>query len=143
MLGPIGQFFIEPLDKYGDQEWSNSYTTALRIVKKESGNSRFRKTTKKSSSNAKRRTLPDIPINLPAEKVFRRVQLSHLGDTWEQVKKPRSLNDGSEFHFSWDGENRSITVNDEAGNAVAGIQGFWFAWFAFHPDTEVFKAAES
>jgi hypothetical protein len=25
---------------------------------------------------------------------------------------------------------------------VAAIQGFWFAWFAFHPDTEVFRASD-
>ncbi|MCP4331850.1 MAG: DUF3179 domain-containing protein [Gammaproteobacteria bacterium] len=50
---------------------------------------------------------------------------------------------GTRFNFEWDTNNRSITVTDTTGQAVAGIQGFWFAWFAFHPDTEVFKAAGS
>jgi len=50
---------------------------------------------------------------------------------------------GRSFNFDWDSENRSITITDNAGKAVAGIQGFWFAWFAFHPDTQVFKAADS
>ena len=35
VLGPLGQFFIEPLDPYGDQAWSNEYQTTLRIVKRE------------------------------------------------------------------------------------------------------------
>lgn len=48
---------------------------------------------------------------------------------------------GKQFHFDWDSANRSIEVSDAAGNKVAAIQGFWFAWFAFHPDTELFKAA--
>ena len=48
---------------------------------------------------------------------------------------------GSRFNFEWDSENRSITITDDKGEAVAGIQGFWFAWFAFYPDTEVFKAS--
>ena len=50
---------------------------------------------------------------------------------------------GKRFNFEWDTNNRSITVTDTTGQAVAGIQGFWFAWFAFHPDTEVFKATGS
>ena len=52
-----------------------------------------------------------------------------------------SLN-GTRFDFEWDSANRSLGVTDAQGNAVAGIQGFWFAWFAFHPDTAVFRAAE-
>ena len=48
---------------------------------------------------------------------------------------------GTRFDFEWDSENRSIAVSNADGEPVAGIQGFWFAWFAFHPDTEVFKAA--
>ncbi len=50
---------------------------------------------------------------------------------------------GSAFNFDWDSANRSISITDSAGNQVAGIQGFWFAWFAFHPDTQVFRAGES
>jgi hypothetical protein len=50
---------------------------------------------------------------------------------------------GRSFNFAWDSENRSVTITDNAGKAVAGIQGFWFAWFAFHPDTQLFKAADS
>ena len=49
----------------------------------------------------------------------------------------------SRFNFEWDSDNRSIRVTDPDGKPVAGIQGFWFAWFAFHPDTEVFKAGDS
>ena len=45
---------------------------------------------------------------------------------------------GRLFNFDWDGDNRSITITDSRGKLVAGIQGFWFAWFTFHPDTEVF-----
>jgi len=50
---------------------------------------------------------------------------------------------GKRFDFAWDTANRSVTVTDADGRPVAGIQGFWFAWFAFHPDTEIFKAAGS
>ena len=47
---------------------------------------------------------------------------------------------GKRFDFRWDAQNRSLTVADEYGRPVAAIQGFWFAWVAFHPDTEVLSA---
>ncbi len=47
---------------------------------------------------------------------------------------------GKNITVSWDNENRSVHLYDSAGKEIAGIQGFWFAWFAFHPDTEVFRA---
>jgi hypothetical protein len=50
---------------------------------------------------------------------------------------------GTRFNFAWDTENRSITITDTGDLEVASIQGFWFAWFAFHPDTEIFKASGS
>ena len=47
---------------------------------------------------------------------------------------------GKNITVSWDSENRSVHLYDSSGGEIAGIQGFWFAWFAFHPDTEVFRA---
>ena len=47
---------------------------------------------------------------------------------------------GIEITISWDSENQSVTLSDVNGTEIAGIQGFWFAWFAFHPDTLIFKA---
>ena len=49
---------------------------------------------------------------------------------------------GNNITVKWDSANRSVTILDSAGQEIAGIQGFWFAWFAFHPDTKVFHAGE-
>ena len=49
---------------------------------------------------------------------------------------------GVTLSFSWDSANRNVTITDIDGNPVPAIQGFWFAWFAFHPQTQVFKASE-
>ena len=49
---------------------------------------------------------------------------------------------GKNITVSWDNENRSVNLFDSNGEEIAGIQGFWFAWFAFHPDTEVFRAGK-
>ena len=50
---------------------------------------------------------------------------------------------GVSYTFEWDSANRNISITDADGNPVASIQGFWFAWFAFHPDTQVFKPRDS
>jgi hypothetical protein len=36
--------------------------------------------------------------------------------------------------------NRSVTAHDAAGRQLPAVPGFWFAWYAFHPETEVFTA---
>jgi len=50
---------------------------------------------------------------------------------------------GRNITVNWDNANRSVTILNAEGKEIAGIQGFWFAWFAFHPDTKVFHAGES
>ncbi|MDH5354236.1 MAG: DUF3179 domain-containing protein [Gammaproteobacteria bacterium] len=49
---------------------------------------------------------------------------------------------GTNITIHWDEQNRAVTITDESNKEIAGIQGFWFAWFAFHPDTEVFRAGQ-
>lgn len=49
---------------------------------------------------------------------------------------------GRSFTVHWDRTNQSARITDAAGEQVATIEGFWFAWFAFHPETEVFEASK-
>ncbi len=48
---------------------------------------------------------------------------------------------GISVTIDWDSTNRSVILSNSDGVKIAGIQGFWFAWFAFHPDTLVFQAS--
>ena len=48
---------------------------------------------------------------------------------------------GISVTIDWDSANQSVTLSDSKGVKIAAIQGFWFAWFAFHPDTLVFQAS--
>ena len=48
---------------------------------------------------------------------------------------------GISITVEWDSTNQSVTLSNSEGVRIAGIQGFWFAWFAFHPDTLVFQAS--
>ena len=46
--------------------------------------------------------------------------------------------DGRELTIHFDAENRSARITNDAGKELAATTGFWFAWHAFHPDTQVF-----
>ena len=80
----------------------------------------------------------EIVLGLGVEGVYKAYPFIEL-DKQGKAHFSDSVN-GVQFNFDWDSENRSITVKNAKGQPVAGIQGFWFAWFAFHPDTEVFQA---
>lgn len=43
-----------------------------------------------------------------------------------------------EVHF--DAGNQSVVVFDPAGHEIPSVIAYWFAWFAFHPDTGVYVA---
>ena len=47
---------------------------------------------------------------------------------------------GKRFSIHWNANSNSAYVSfDDAGD-ISFLTLFWFAWFAFHPDTEVFSA---
>jgi len=47
---------------------------------------------------------------------------------------------GHRVEVIFDRENKSAIVRDEKGREMPSIMSYWFAWYAFHPDTEVFQA---
>jgi hypothetical protein len=47
---------------------------------------------------------------------------------------------GREIIVRFDWANDSARAFDAADHQLPTITGFWFAWFAFHPETEVFQA---
>jgi len=49
---------------------------------------------------------------------------------------------GKSFTVLWNAESQSGSIQDHNGGEVPIIQAFWFAWFAFHPETEVFKSTQ-
>ncbi len=40
----------------------------------------------------------------------------------------------------YNNKHRSVTVFDQQGQQLPGVRTFWFAWYAFHPKTEVYIA---
>ena len=47
---------------------------------------------------------------------------------------------GRRLTILWDVATQSGEILDSKGQPIVVIQGFWFAWFAFHPQTQVFIA---
>lgn len=47
---------------------------------------------------------------------------------------------GKTFLIEWDEKAQSSSIRDESGKLLTTITGFWFAWYTFHPETEVFTA---
>jgi hypothetical protein len=48
--------------------------------------------------------------------------------------------DGQLIVIQFDAQSESARALDHRGELLPAITAFWFAWYAFHPDTEVFQA---
>lgn len=61
----------------------------------------------------------------------------------ELDKSPPSFTDefeGRRFEILYDRKNETARVIAENGEEWASLISYWFAWYAFHPDTEVYTA---
>jgi len=47
---------------------------------------------------------------------------------------------GRALRIRHDAEHRTATVLDEDGEELPAVVAYWFAWYAFHPDGEVYTA---
>lgn len=45
---------------------------------------------------------------------------------------------GRRITVRFNAQSRSASVIDEQGKPIPTVMAFWFAWYAFHPDTQVF-----
>jgi hypothetical protein len=69
-------------------------------------------------------------------KLFKAYPFSEL----EKIKSPvrDSLGDAS-FLIFYDSQSKTAVMRDEANRELPSTVGYWFAWYAFHPDTQVFS----
>ena len=47
---------------------------------------------------------------------------------------------GQDFSVRFDRANESARIIDASGSQLPAVTSYWFAWYAFHPQTEVFRA---
>ena len=50
---------------------------------------------------------------------------------------------GQKLTVEYNSQSQSVTVFDAQKNKLAATMLFWFAWYAFYPDTELFIAQEN
>ncbi len=61
----------------------------------------------------------------------------------ELKKGPEQFTDefqGRRFEVIYDKKNQTARIVDPEGNELPTLLAFWFAWYAFHPDTEIYTA---
>ncbi len=70
---------------------------------------------------------------------FKAYPFSELSQTHGIVKETFN---GEMLKVVYDKINQSARIFNKDDNELAGITSYWFAWYAFHPETSVFKAPE-
>jgi len=51
----------------------------------------------------------------------------------------RDLLDGKEILVHYDPKSQSAQVTDVMGKQLASVQSYWFAWYAFYPETSLYS----
>jgi hypothetical protein len=61
-----------------------------------------------------------------------------------QLKGQKTINDkidGEPITINWDESSLTAMIFDSKGNQVSYLISFWYAWYNFHPDTEIYRKA--
>lgn len=77
-------------------------------------------------------------LGLQIGEQFKAYPFSEIDKTGQSKVQDRFA--GADITIHWDSNNQKASMTDDAGNPIAVVEGFWFAWFAFHPETRVFTA---
>jgi len=89
-----------------------------------------------SEENSKYRR-KSLVLGLEIDGQFKAYPFSELN------KSPKVFVDefqGREFEVRYDKRNKTASISDENGRELPSLISYWFAWFAFHPETEVYEA---
>ncbi len=70
---------------------------------------------------------------------FKAYPFSELSQTNGSVKE---IFNGKTLKIDYDTANQSARIFDKDGKELPGITSYWFAWYAFHPETSLFKASD-
>jgi hypothetical protein len=68
---------------------------------------------------------------------FKAYPFSELEKSGEEQLKDKFQ--GQELLINYQQESRSATITNRQGQELPAMTTFWFAWFTFHPETEVYQ----
>lgn len=95
------------------------------------------------SNRDKRYSNKEWVIGLEVEGKTRAWPFSELENTWQHDPQIEFVDDelnGQPVRIYYQPHNRSARITNQAGAALNGVSAYWFAWIAFHPESEVFTA---
>ncbi|MCU7878875.1 MAG: DUF3179 domain-containing protein [Candidatus Thiodiazotropha sp. (ex Lucinoma borealis)] len=75
-------------------------------------------------------------LGLEIEGVSKAYPFAELSKTTGLIKENVA---GKEVVIHYDIDNQSASVSDSNGNTIHSVIAFWFAWYTFYPDTELFQ----
>jgi len=74
-------------------------------------------------------------MGIEVQGIFKAYPFSLIEETgpafWDSIHK-------KDYVVCWNGEARSAKVVDPQGKPIPTVTAYWFAWYAFHPKTDVF-----
>ena len=88
----------------------------------------------------------EVRRDLPAKEPVLGISIGDRSKAYALNKlkaQPGSFNDqigATSIQITISPEGEVVSVRDQKGNDIAAIYAYWFAWQAFHPDTEVYKS---
>lgn len=80
----------------------------------------------------------EFVIGIEVEGKFKAYPFSELEK--QNNKEIRDAFQGMTLKIVYEPESKSAEIFDEQGKLFPAVTNFWFAWVAFHPDTEIFTS---
>ena len=87
--------------------------------------------------------IKEFVIGMERGSVTRAWPFKELERLWKEEPNRQFLEDsinGEAVRIHFNPENRSSYITNEGGQLLDGLSAYWFAWMAFHPDSEVYTA---
>lgn len=76
-------------------------------------------------------------VGIEINRQFKAYPLSELEKSGEEQLKDQFQ--GQELQINYNPDSQSATITNSQGQELPALTTFWFAWFTFHPETEVYQ----
>lgn len=81
----------------------------------------------------------EMVLGLEIDGTFKAYPFSEIAKAKKQVNDQLA---GRHFLIQYDRQHQTAQVIGQTGKVIPSVVTFWFAWYAFHPDTLVFQAKQ-
>ncbi len=129
------------------EDWRDKYPST-RVLSEKTGFSRdYSKSPYKGYDSTKRLYFPvshsstrfhpkEKVIGLERNGIFKAYPFSELSKSKDNIIKDKIAGESIEIHFNQ--QHRSGYIQLISGEKLPSLISFWFAWYAFHPETDIY-----